>query len=160
MKGKALTVLPFAASHLQTLVLQPAQAPFRSELYPETLQALEATREAWSLFSGHRIIGCGGVQDLGGGRGLAWTLLARDTGAAMVTATKVVRRYLQTTPYRRIEAVTACNFAPAARWVRLLGFSPEGRMRAYCQDGGDAERWAIINPHQTGDRTWPGSDQP
>ncbi len=160
MMGEAMTVLPFAAKHLESLVLQPAQAAWRSEICGETLEALDATGHAWSLFAGSRIIGCGGVQDLGGGRGLAWALLAQDAGGAMLTATRVVRRYLQTTPYRRIEAATACSFAPAARWVRLLGFSPEGRMRAYCQDGDDADRWAIINPQQTGDGTWPGSDQP
>ncbi len=146
MRGDGLRVLPFTSSHLETLVLQPAQAAWQGELCPDSLQALEAAGEAWSLYVGERIIGCGGVQEQGGGRGLAWALLAQDAGPAMLAATRVVRRYLQASPYRRIEAATACSFAPAARWAAMLGFSSEGRMRAYCQDGGDAERWAYIIP--------------
>lgn len=151
-----MRVEPFRAEHLEQLILQPAQAAWRGRFDGETGAALEASRLAWSLLWRDRIIGCGGVVDRGGGRGEAWALLAQDAGLAMLTATRAVRRYFETAPFRRIEAATAADFAPAARWTRLLGFECEGRMRAFCDDGGDAERWAFIKKEEG---RWPGSEQ-
>lgn len=148
-----MRVEPFRAAHLATLTLQPAQAAWRGRIDGEAGAALEASGLAWTVRDRARIIGCGGVIDRGGGRGEAWALLAQDAGAGMLAATRAVRRYLQTAPFRRIEAVTAVDFEPAARWTRLLGFEREGRMRAFCEGGGDADRWAIIT-EETGQ--WPG----
>lgn len=148
-------VVPFRASHLEALTLQPAQAAWRGRIDGEAGAALEASGLAWTLFGGGRVVGCGGVIDRGGGRGEAWALLAQDAGTAMLAATRAVRRYFETAPFRRIEAVTAVDFLPAARWTRLLGFQREGRMRAFCDGGGDADRWAIIKE----ERRWPGLEQ-
>ena len=137
-------VLPFRARHLEALTLQPAQAAWRGRIDGQTGAALEAGGCAWTLTRAGAAVGCGGVIDRGGGRGEAWALLAQDAGPAMLAATRAVRRYFETAPFRRIEAVTACDFQPAARWARLLGFHCEGRMRAFCETGGDAERWALI----------------
>ena len=141
-------VVPFQAVHLATLVLQPAQAAWRGRIDDQAGAALETSGGAWSLLRAGEVVGCGGVIDRGGGRGEAWALLAQDAGPAMLAATRVVGRYFRTAPFRRIEAVTAVDFAPAARWTRLLGFDWEGRMRAFCDGGGDAERWAIIIPEE------------
>lgn len=149
MKGE---VVPFRAAHLEQLTLQPAQAAWRGRIDGETGAALEASGMAWTLLVGPRVIGCGGAIDRGGGRGEAWALLAQDAGMTMLAATRAVRRYFQTAPFRRIEATTAVDFAPAARWTRMLGFESEGRMRAFCDGGGDAERWAFI----TREQAWPG----
>ncbi|MDB5472000.1 MAG: hypothetical protein JWR84_3560 [Caulobacter sp.] len=146
------SVFPFRAAHLKQLTLQPAQAAWRGRIDGEAGAALEASSLAWTLFAGGRVIGCGGVIDRGGGRGEAWALLAQDAGPAMLAATRAVRRYFETAPFRRIEAVTAVDFRPAARWTRLLGFKSEGLMRAYCEDGGAAMRWAFIRE----DGSWPG----
>ncbi|WGM40808.1 hypothetical protein [Caulobacter sp. NIBR1757] len=139
-----MRVEPFRAAHLEALTLQPAQAAWRGRIDGGAGAALEASGLAWTLISGGRVIGCGGVIDRGGGRGEAWALLAQDAGPAMLAATRAVRRYFETAPFRRIEATTAVDFAPAARWTRLLGFELEGRMRAFCESGGDADRWAFI----------------
>jgi hypothetical protein len=147
-----MKVEPFRAAHLAELTLQPAQAAWRGRIGGEAGAALEASGLAWTLLSEDRVVGCGGVIDRGGGRGEAWALLAQDAGPAMLAATRAVRRYFDTAPFRRIEAVTAVDFPPAGRWTRLLGFSREGRMRAFCEGGGDAMRWAFIKKEQT----WPG----
>jgi hypothetical protein len=149
MRGE---VAAFRAADLEQLVLQPAQAAWRGRIDGAAGAALEASGLAWTLRAGGRVVGCGGVIDRGGGRGEAWALLAQDAGAAMLSATRAVRRYFETAPFRRIEAATAVDFTPAARWTRLLGFEREGRMRAFCDNGGDAERWAFIKEKQA----WPG----
>lgn len=149
-----MRVEPFRAAHLEALVLQPAQTAWRGRIDGEMGRALEAGGLAWTVFEGERLVGCGGVIDRGGERGEAWALLDQEAGAAMLAATRVVRRYFETAPFRRIEAVTASDFKPAGRWARLLGFEREGRMRAFCDNGGDAERWAFIRE----ERRCPGSE--
>ncbi|MBX3480002.1 MAG: hypothetical protein KF842_06355 [Caulobacter sp.] len=151
-----LEVAAFRAAHLDALTLQPAQAAWRGRVGPEATSALEAGGSAWTLIRGGQVVGCGGVIDRGSGRGEAWALIARDAGPAMLAATRIVRRYFQTAPFRRIEAVTANAFAPAQRWAEMLGFQSEGVMQAYCDDGSDAERWAIINQRET--VQWPGPE--
>lgn len=141
-------VIAFRGAHLEDLVLQPAQAAWRGRFDPGAGAALESDGGAWSLMRGGAVVGCGGVINRGSGRGEAWALLAQDAGSAMLTATRAVRRYIRTAPYRRIEAVTSVDFAPAGRWTRLLGFRSEGVMRAYCETGGDAERWAIVREEE------------
>jgi hypothetical protein len=157
MKGEAAQVLPFRADHLRALTLQPAQAAWRGRIDGETGDALEQGGLAWTLMRAGRVIGCGGVIDRGSGRGEAWALIAQDAGPAMLAATRAVRRYFQTAPFRRIEAATACRFAPGRRWAEMLGFQPEGVMRAFCEDGDDAMRWAIIRQEERGQ--WPGPEQ-
>ncbi len=149
-------MIPFQASHLEALTLQPAQAAWRGRIDGEAGAALEASGLAWTLMADKAVVGCGGVIDRGGGRAEAWALIAQDAGPAMLAATRAVRRYFETAPYRRIEAVTACGFRPAARWTRLLGFGCEGRMSAFCDDGGDAMRWAFIKKEKG---QWPGPDK-
>lgn len=129
------------AAHLEALVLQPAQSAWRDKLQRVQIEALVAS-DGWTALNGDEVVGCGGVIDHSGGRGEAWALLAGGAGAQLVSITRAVRRFLAAAPYRRVEAVTACNFPPARRWVTMLGFRFEGLMSAYCDDGSDAERWA------------------
>ena len=132
---------PFRAADLNELVLQPAQRAWQDRITPEEVRHLEVCGHAWTLRKG-RVIGCGGVLDRGGGRGEAWALVAQDAGRDMLLATRAVRRYFETAPFRRIEAVAAEHFAPGQRWLELLGFISEGRMMAFCDDGSPAIRWA------------------
>lgn len=138
-----MRVEPFRAQHLAELVLQPHQRVWQDSLTDEQGRAVEALGSAWTLFT-DRLVGCGGVIDRGGGRGEAWALIAQDAGRDMLAATRAVRRYFETAPFRRIEAVTAANFAPAGRWAEMLGFVNEGLMAAFCADGSPAYRWAMI----------------
>jgi hypothetical protein len=137
------SVQPFKASDLAELILQPAQRAWQERITPQEAAHLEQTGNAWTLRT-DRVIGCGGVLDRGGGRGEAWALIAQDAGRDMIAATKAVRRYFETAPYRRIEAVTAANFPAAERWVAIMGGRFEGLMEAFCEDGTDAKRWAWV----------------
>jgi hypothetical protein len=139
-------VLPFRAGHPSWMRLQPAQAEWRDAAEPAVLNALEADGGAWTLLVDGRVMICGGVIDRGGGRGEAWALVAEDAGRAMAAITRAARGCLDAAPYRRVEAVTARAFRPGGRWARLLGFQSEGVMRGYCAGGGDAERWARLDP--------------
>lgn len=147
MSGEELgvSVRPFVAADVGGLVLQPAQARWAGRLEAGTLAVLEAGL-SWTVRARGRVIAIGGVLDRGEGRGEAWALLSPAAGPHLGRLTRMVRRAFEVTPFRRIEAVTASDFPAAARWARLLGFDNEGRMKGWREDGGDAERWAIVRP--------------
>lgn len=131
------------AEHLNALVLQPAQAAWRDDLTAEQLRSLVAGG-GWAALDGEKVLGCGGLVELAPGRAEAWALLAEDSGRALKAITQATRRFLEAAPYRRIEAVTACEFPPGRRWATMLGFRFEGVAEAYLDDGSDAERWVIV----------------
>lgn len=139
-----MTVEAFRREHLEALTLQPAQAAWMGVVTPEQARILEENGESWSLFLDGRIVGCGGTLDLGGGRAEAWALLDHHARTGMLAATRAVRRFFDVSPYRRIEAVTKASFEPGAKWAKMLGFCFEGSMAAYCDDGSDALRWALV----------------
>jgi len=48
-----------------------------------------------------------------------------------VPITRAARRFYEVCPLRRIEAEVACEHEQGRRWVEMLGFEREGRMRSY-----------------------------
>lgn len=139
-----MRVEPLTAEHLDRIALQPHQAAWRADATPAGMKALAASSDGWTAVDGERVLASLGVLDRGNGNGEAWGLLAGDCGPAMGAITRAVKRYLTTTPYRRIEIRVAANFPPAKRWAAILGFRFEGVARAYCADGTDAEYWALV----------------
>jgi RimJ/RimL family protein N-acetyltransferase len=62
----------------------------------------------------------------------------------MVIIDRVARRMLRNCPRRRIQATTDPEFGPGQRWLLMLGFVQEGRLRAYTPDGRDQLMYARI----------------
>lgn len=139
-----MRVEPLTPDHLAGLVLQPSQEAWARQASPADRAALAVAGPGWSALDGDRVLACLGVLDHGNGVGLGWGLLACDIGHHMPAVTRAVRRYLAATPFRRIEIKVAANFKPAKRWARILGFRFEGVAVAFCDDGSDAEHWALV----------------
>lgn len=138
-----MRVEPFDPAHVERLSVQPHQEGWRAEIMTTDLRALAtAPNRAWSVLEGEDTLACGGFVDLGQGRGRAWALLSTRPG--MVALTRIVRRGIELSGFRRIDCEVAANFQPARRWAEMLGFSYEGTMRAWCYDGSDAELWAMV----------------
>lgn len=92
-----------------------------------------------------QVIAIAGLTLIWRDRAAAWVCLSADfPKGAWVAATRAARRALDNAPVRRIEADVADGFAPAGRWVQMLGFQYEGRMAAYWSDGSDYHRWARV----------------
>lgn len=138
-----MRVEPLTREHLEALTLQPHQAAWRGKLSDEQIGAL-VHQGGWAAVDGEAVLGCAGFVDKGDGRAEGWALLGDESGRAMAAITRAVKRGIRSNPARRIEIVTACSFAPAGRWATMLGFRFEGRMRAWCADGSDAELWSMV----------------
>ena len=140
-----MRVEPFHPDHLARLAVQPHQRAWRDNAGDLDLACLSQGGNAgWTGLVGERPVAALGIIDVGGGRAMAWGLIAQDAGPVFLALHRAVARYLGATGYRRIEAVTASDFPQAGRWAGLLGFTHEGTMRAYCHDGSDAELWARV----------------
>jgi RimJ/RimL family protein N-acetyltransferase len=137
-----MRVVPFEAEDLAELLegggatFSGARQLMREPGYAETLKA---AGPAWSAFDVYgRLIGCGGLSMEHPACATAWTLLDPEvSGRWMLHLTRAVLRVIAECPARRIQAHADPKFAPAARWLQLLGFQQEGILRCFTPDGRD-----------------------
>lgn len=139
-----MNVIPFEPEHLKTLELQSAQRYMLSHICIEYLKGLQAVGPALSAEHEGRIVACAGVAFQGFGMGVLWAFVSHDAGRHFVRLDRYARRILSLTSLRRIEATTEASFAQGCRWLEMLGFENEGRMRAYGPDGQDHFRFAKV----------------
>lgn len=145
-------ITAFRRSDLSAFDLRahPAAAMLGVEEWRRMAGQAATAGPAWTGRHAGRVIGCAGVALIWPGRAAAWCLLAADIPTlAWIGIHRAVARRLAHLPalgVRRVEADVLDEFAPGHRWARMLGFSYEGRMRAYGPTGLDYHRYA---------RTWP-----
>lgn len=117
-----MEIVPFQAAHLETLILQNAQAYFGPLLEDA---ACGAALEAYPSFSGmvgDTCVGCAGVIRMWGHYGKAWALLSPRAGKHFVAITRAVRGFLGASDFTRIEAAVDVGFDAGCRWAEMLGF--------------------------------------
>jgi hypothetical protein len=142
-----MNVIAFQPEHIQALDLQDAQQYVVSHICVEYLKALQAVGPAATAEVDGKILACAGVAFQGFGMGVLWAFVSQDAGPYFVKLDRCVRRLLQITHLKRIEATTEVSFHQGCRWLQLLGFENEGRMCAYGPNGEDHYRFARV--------TWP-----
>ncbi len=144
-----LEFVPFRPEHLGALRLQAAQAYLQPLLArPEYGTAL-AGPNTWSGTLEGRIAGCAGILPQWPGRAIAWALLTRNLSARHFLRAhhKVLSVLLsaQRSGAQRIETTVDSGFDAGHRWVRALGFRPEGLMRCFSPEGRDHVLYARIH---------------
>lgn len=133
-----MEIVPFEAKHLWDLELQDAQEHFYSKFSPGYGTALETAGGGYTALVGGRPIACAGIVEQWQGRGLAWALLAQDSGPHFVGIVRGMRRALGLADYRRIEAQVDAEFVEGIRLAEMLGFTVESKMAAFTPEGRDA----------------------
>lgn len=154
-------ILEFEPWHLACIKPQEAQeGVFRYadtslgsiELYGHALLAMAAPegegRCAWSAMVEGRILACGGIVRKHPHLGEAWMVFDQDF---FICPAQVIRGVLDrikaaldACPFRRVQATTESGFQRGDRFLRKLGFQPEGRLRAYGHDGQDHIIYGIV----------------
>ena len=139
-----MRVVKFRPDHMARLRLQPSQEGFSQ--YLTDLEYGKALDNDWSFtaMDGDLIIGCAGVVEVWEGRAVAWSLLSADSGRHFFGIHRAVDGFLKAAPWRRIEATVDVGFDAGGRWIRMLGFEHEGRLRGYTPDGRDQELFARV----------------
>lgn len=74
----------------------------------------------------------------------AFLMMSRHAGRCMTSIHKWAIGFLDDFPSRRIETPVDVGFKEGHRWVKMLGFEPEGYMKCYRPDGADMILYARI----------------
>jgi RimJ/RimL family protein N-acetyltransferase len=99
---------------------------------------------AWTAEHENQILAIAGVEPQWENRAIAFALIAEAAGAHFKAIHSAVADFLNTAPFRRIEATVDVGFEQGHRWIKMLGFEIEGYMRAYRPDGADMLLYARI----------------
>lgn len=123
-----IRIEPFSPHHMVLLTVQDEQ---RLELSAVQLHAL-ADQQAFTGFAGDTPVIVAGFHQMWPGRALAWAVLSRAAGPHMTQLTRILKRAIRNSGYRRVEATALTTFDEAHRWLLMLGFRLEAaRMRHY-----------------------------
>lgn len=132
-----MRIIPFDASHIDELQLQPRQSHSISHLSLPYVLTLQKTGVSASAEHEGKIIGCAGILPVGFGLGHMWSLSSVEAAPHFVKIHRCLRRLIDLADLRRIEATAEVDFKEACRFLELLNFGLEGIKRKYGLDGKD-----------------------
>lgn len=97
---------------------------------------------------------CAGVIASWPGRAQIWGLVSNGiTRGQMVCIHRQALEWLdqlqESDSYRRLETTARLDQPQALRWLEMLGFECEGRLRCYDADGNDHKLYSRISCHST-----------
>ncbi len=139
-----MQIVPFKGEHLFSLRLQRMQDEFHQQFTPEYGRALEDVGNGYTAMVDDRPIACAGLAEQWEGRALAWALIGQDAGPHFVRMVRGMRRALDMSCWRRIEAQVDAEFVEGLRLAEMLGFEVESKMRAFTSAGRDAFMYVRI----------------
>ena len=130
---------------LLSIEAQPEQRAFAAALTRDAAAALLAAGPSRSITDdAGRVLLCCGVIFFHPNRAHAWTLLSGRASRHMPFLVKSVLKFLESLPCRRVEMTIRQGFSAGVKWARILGFRPEGVMRAYDENGDNCILYARI----------------
>lgn len=138
-----MDIVAFEVEHLKRLRVQPAQQSCLAYLTEELL-ADAVHMDAYTALVDGAPVAVAGLMDFWPGRAMAWSYIGEGAGLHMVRLTRAIRNFLDGQEIRRIEAYVDPDFEAGLRWIELLGFTREGRLRAFMPDGRDTVIFARV----------------
>ena len=141
-----MEVISFKSEHLEYLI---AHGITDEKLMPIlnqwTGQSLEAGGETYTLWHEDRPIMIGGIKQHWFNRGEAWVIFGLTDRKDFVRIHNIVQKFLDRSPFKRIEMVVDYEFFEGHRWARALGFVKEADcMKSYHADGRNASLYALV----------------
>jgi len=108
------------------------------------LSELSAIGHVFTFQEDDTILGVIGFEPMWSGRANTWALLSKFCGKHFTSIHKICAMIIDDLGYRRYEATVDIDFKAGHRWVKILGFEPEGYMKAYRPDGEDMILYARV----------------
>jgi RimJ/RimL family protein N-acetyltransferase len=139
-----MEVREFHPYDLEELQLQPMQADYKPIATTQHGMALKEAGDCFTVTVDGIPIGCIGVVNFWEKRRHAWAYLSQDAGKHLVPLTRAIRRWLKYHGEGRLETAVDCRFDAAIRWVEMMGFEREGKMRQWSPTGDDFWLYARI----------------
>jgi len=120
------------------MVLQESQEITREWIKDLDLAPLVTNSMVWVAEDNEsNVLAIAGIAPQWENRAIMWSMISPLAGRNMVAIHRAVIAKIDEVPFRRLEATVDVGFEPGLRWMRMLGFSVEGYLRAYRPDGGD-----------------------
>lgn len=139
------SVVAFEPQHLAELLEEGAAAYLKPLLTPDVLESFRNRPLTHSIQQNGKVVFCGGVSLYYPGRGEAWAFFDSTCRQNFVPVFKIVKKWLNDCPVRRIEASVKVDDEQAHRWVRSLGFELEAPLlKAYRPDGADCALYSKV----------------
>lgn len=129
-----IDVIPARPFMAERMKLQSAQTLTGQTMAPCDIENAIAGGMALAAVEGDKIYGMAGIFEIWPGRGMAWALLAEDFAPRRWTGFKLMKRALDASPLRRVEAYVADAHVEGENLLRHLGFEKEGVQRMFWQD--------------------------
>lgn len=141
-----LMVDPVQYEDLLEIEPQAEQAEWYAEtITPETARIIVGNWPGRTVRDEQgRILMCCGVMFLHPDNARLWALFSRRAAPHMHAIVKLSRAFAKECGARRVELTIRSGFASGHKWARLIGFTHEGTMRAYDQQGHDHDLYARI----------------
>lgn len=139
-----IEIVPAKFEHVKELLSIPHNQPLAWALTPHTAANVENPYAKTVLIDGQPVF-TAGLLPYWKFRAEAWALFRPGHREHFYTLHKEVKRFLDSCPFRRIEAIVEFEFENGHRWIRALGFTLEApRLKLYFPDGKDASLYALI----------------
>lgn len=139
-----IQLVKFQAEHMRELTPKGSVNSLAAHLRADQMDLLEKSPHSFTGLLDGKIIGCAGVVKYWEGRGEAWAAFDPALSARVfVEIRKIVYRFFEIAPFRRIEAVVVKDFEPGCRFAESLGFQMEAPcLKGYFPGGIDAVLYA------------------
>jgi len=135
----------FRAEHFEDMRNEKSVMCLLPHITPEHLKNLENAQYSYAGVRDGKTIFCAGVAEYWNGRAESWAILRSSAKYDLIPITKMVKRFLEVCPIRRIEASIEVDFEEGHRWAKLLGFELEApRLKSYFPDGRDCALYARV----------------
>ena len=138
-------LVPFEAEHFSRMTVQEAQAWLQENVAPAELKGLEGAYAVTAMQDGVPLV-CAGVIPQWGERAFVWSFFSdRVNGRNFPAIHRLAVQFLDSLPFKRLEASVDVDFEPGHRWMRLLGFKIEAPFQEMFQpDGKDSVGYVRI----------------
>lgn len=134
-----ITTEPLEERHLCGFMPNPSQGIDISEedMFSEFSKS---DGGVWAFIHHGKVIGVGGLIPIWQGRAMAWMVMEKRSGPAMIALTRFLPHFIDAHGFQRVEMWVSAGFEVGFRWALQLGFELETPrpMRKYLADGGDA----------------------
>lgn len=134
--------------HFDEIAGQPSQAIFKKilERSPRYKYAICQNSIGKTGRLDGVIIGICGITQIASYLGEGWAYFADTMPKGSIKVIKEIRKFIQAQKHiRRIQCTVDIHNFSALKYARVLGFKPEGILRAFGPDGHDHVMFTIIN---------------
>ncbi len=136
MENNGFRIEPYKSTDFFSIIRRAYELQTLFELpNPDHVAKLFSTGPAFTGYAHDEMVAAGGIIIMWKGVGEAWTLTSPLVHEYPIFFTRTIRDYLNAMiikyKFERVQSVVQKDYEMANRWIKTLGFKPEGEMPKY-----------------------------